>query len=246
MKQRLDITLVKKGLSATRQKAQGHIMAGDVRVDGHKVTKAGFMVSDDSSIEVVSGKIPFVSRGGLKLDAAIDHFGMDVSGKVSMDIGASTGGFTDCLLQRGARKVYAVDVGYGLIDTGLRDDERVEVVERTNFRYIESDIIPECVDIVTVDVSFISVTKIVPRALEFLCEGGEMLVLVKPQFEVGKGKVGKGGIVRDESMRIEAVDMVKESMSSLGLISKEVFESPVRGKKGNTEYFLYIERGKNG
>jgi 23S rRNA (cytidine1920-2'-O)/16S rRNA (cytidine1409-2'-O)-methyltransferase len=246
VKQRLDISLVKKGLTDTRQKAQGHIMAGEVRVDGNTVTKAGFMVSDDATVEVVSGKMPFVSRGGLKLDAAIDHFGIDVSDKTAMDIGASTGGFTDCLLQRGARKVYAIDVGYGLIDAGLRNDERVAVVERTNFRYIERDIIPECVDIVTVDVSFISVTKIIPRALEFLCQGGIVMVLVKPQFEVGKGKVGKGGIVRDETLRSEAVDMVKESMSSLGLISKEAFESPVKGQKGNREYFICLERGRNG
>ncbi len=246
MKQRLDRILVEKGLVLSRQKAQGHIMAGEVKVDGVVVTKAGSMVNDESKIEVVPGRIPFVSRGGLKLDAALEHFQMDISGKVGMDVGASTGGFTDCLLQRGARKVYAVDVGYGLLDSHLRDDSRVVLVERTNFKYIERDAIAECIDIVTVDVSFISVTKIVPKALEFICNGGDIVLLVKPQFEVGKGQVGKGGIVRDVKKREEVVKRVEDSMLDLGLESSGVFESPVKGQKGNREYFMYLKRRENG
>lgn len=226
---------------SSRQKAIGHIMAGEVRVDGHTVTKAGYMVRDDCSVDIVSGRIPFVGRGGLKLDAALDHFGIDVSGKVAMDIGASTGGFTDCLLQRGARRVYAVDVGYGLIDAGLRNDPGVVLLEKTNFRYIERDRIPECIDIVTVDVSFISVTKIIPGAITFLCDGGRIIVLIKPQFEVGKGQVGKGGIVRDVRKRETAVEKVRNSMTEMGLESSGIFESPIRGQKGNIEYFVWLK-----
>jgi 23S rRNA (cytidine1920-2'-O)/16S rRNA (cytidine1409-2'-O)-methyltransferase len=219
-------------------------MAGEVKANGTVITKAGQMVGNDSEIEIGAGKIPFVSRGGLKLDAAIAHFGVPVAGKTAMDVGASTGGFTDCLLQKGAEKVYAVDVGYGLIDARLRTDRRVILVEKTNFRYLEKSAIPDCIDIATVDVSFISVTKILPRVAEFLCGSGEVLVLVKPQFEVGRGHVGKGGIVRDEHKRLEAVHSVVRAAVSMGFESLGTFESPVKGQKGNVEYFLYLKKGR--
>lgn len=222
----------------SREKARGLIMAGNVTVEGSVVTKAGHMVGDGAVIEV-GGVMPFVGRGGLKLDAALEFFGVDVREKVAMDVGASTGGFTDCLLQRGAKKVYAIDVGYGLIDYKLRSDPRVVLVERTNFRYIDRETVPGCIDIAALDVSFISVSKIFPRLVEFLCDGGEVLALVKPQFEVGKGLVGKGGVVRDERRRKEALDSVIRRLPSFGLAFLGVFESPVRGRKGNIEYFLY-------
>ncbi|MGE5893633.1 MAG: TlyA family RNA methyltransferase [bacterium] len=242
MKKRLDLLIVEKGLAPSRQKAQGMIMSGEVRVDGQAITKAGHMVDPDAEVKVESVRIPFVGRGGLKLDAALNHFGVGVNGKICMDVGSSTGGFTDCLLQRGAMKVYAIDVGYGLIDSKLRSDPRVILIERTNFRYIESSIIPECIDIATVDVSFISLMKIFPRLIEFLCADGEVLALVKPQFEVGKGRVGKGGIVREEQTRVDAVRSVQSSAVSLGLIARGVFESPVPGQKGNREYFLFLRK----
>lgn len=246
MKQRLDRAIVNRGLALSRQKAQGHVMAGEVKVDGTVITKAGHMVDMASKIEIVPARIPFVSRGGLKLDAAIEHFQINVTGKIAIDVGASTGGFTDCLLQRGARTVYAIDVGHGLIDSRLRNDRRVVLVERTNFRYIERDTIAECADIITIDVSFISVLKIVPKALDFLCHGGEILILVKPQFEVGKGEVGKGGIVRDAKQREGVVKRIESDMSGLGLVSGGVFESPVHGRKGNVEFFLHLKRRENG
>lgn len=243
MKQRLDKVLVEKGMVPSRQKAQGHIMAGEVTVDGVAITKAGHLVNTNAVVEIVKKGIPFVSRGGLKLDAALKHFNVDIAGKVAMDIGSSTGGFTDCLLKRGAKRVYAVDVGYGLMDVKLRRDERVVLLERINFRYIEREAIPECIDIGTVDVSFISVMRIVPRAVEFLCSKAELLVLIKPQFEVGKGEVGKGGIVRDRDKRLAAVDRVSRDLSSSGMEQSGLFESPVRGQKGNVEYFLYLKKG---
>lgn len=242
MKKRIDLLVVEKGLAQSRQKAQALIMSGEVRVDGVPVTKAGHMIDEEAEISIESKKIPFVSRGGLKLEAAIGHFGVDVGGKTAMDIGASTGGFTDCLLQLGATTVYAVDVGYGLLDVSLRNDPRVVVVEKTNFRYIDKESVAGCVDLITIDVSFISVVKILPRAIEFLCDEGEILMLIKPQFEVGREHVGKGGIVRDEGKRMEAVQHVMEKAVSLGLSSNGIFESPVRGQKGNVEYFGYLRR----
>lgn len=242
VKKRIDLLVVEKGLAQSRQKAQALIMSGEVRVDGVPVTKAGHMIDEDAEISIETQKIPFVSRGGLKLEAAIEHFGVDVAGKTAMDIGASTGGFTDCLLQRGALRVYAVDVGYGLLDVSLRNDQRVVLVEKTNFRYIEREFVTGCVDLITIDVSFISIVKILPKAIEFLCDEGEILTLIKPQFEVGREHVGKGGIVRDEKKRIETVEEVMDKAVSFGLHSCGTFESPVRGQKGNVEYFGYLRR----
>lgn len=242
MKKRIDILVVEKGLAPSRQKAQAMIMSGEVKVDGNVVTKSGHMIDTDARITMESRRLPFVSRGGLKLEAAIENFGIDVEGKTAMDIGSSTGGFTDCLLQHGAARVYAVDVGYGLIDDSLRNDQRVVLVERTNFRYIEREIIPGCVDLITIDVSFISVLKILPRAIEFLCEGGCILLLIKPQFEVGREHVGKGGIVRDEKKREECVEHIVEQAALSGLHSDGIMESPIKGQKGNVEYFSYLRR----
>lgn len=257
MRERLDKVVVLKGLVKSRELAKALILEGKVFVDGKKVTKAGTSVSQDSDIILRETGIPFVSRGGLKLDAALNFFPVEVQDKVMLDIGSSTGGFTDCLLKRGARKIYCIDVGYGQLAWTLRQDPRVILLERTNIRYLEemiqrqdpkvrSAVFDELkmkkIDVVVIDVSFISLTKVIPEALKFLKEKGEVLALVKPQFEVGKGEVGKGGIVREEEKRLSAVREVQEYMENVGLRTGGVFESPVPGQKGNIEYFLYMKR----
>ena len=243
MKDRLDKIMVDRALVKSRERARALIMEGKVLVDGSPVTKAGAMINTDSSITLKSGDIPYVSRGGLKLKAAIDFFSIDLKDKTAMDIGSSTGGFTDCMLQMGAKKVYCIDVGYGQIAWPLRNDPRVILLERTNIRHLERKRIPDIIDIATIDVSFISLTKVIPKVLEFLKEDGEILALVKPQFEVGKGEVGKGGIVREEEKRLAAVDFVRTEIEAAGLHTIGLFESPVRGQKGNIEYFLYLKKG---
>lgn len=230
-----------RGLADSRQRAQGLILSGKVLVGGVRVDKAGAPVDPDADIKVVGEDNPYVSRGGLKLKAALDNFGIDVKGLVCCDIGASTGGFTDCLLQEGASKVYAVDVGYGLIDQRLREDPRVVVIERTNVRYMEPEKLGEPVDLATFDVSFISLKLVLGPVMAVLKPGGAIIALVKPQFEVGKGQVGKGGIVRDEAERLRALTEVKEFASGLGLEAKGEMESPVKGAKGNIEYLLYLK-----
>jgi 23S rRNA (cytidine1920-2'-O)/16S rRNA (cytidine1409-2'-O)-methyltransferase len=239
MKKRLDVLLVERGLAETRRKAQALVMEGRVLVDRGPVRKAGAQVPETAAVEVTGEEVPYVSRGGLKLQAAAQEFGIDFSDKVAMDVGASTGGFTDYMLQAGARRVYAVDVGYGQLHWKLRQDPRVVLVERSNIRYLERDRIGEPVDAATVDVSFISLRLVVPRVMEFLKPGGEVVALVKPQFEVGKGEVGKGGIVRDEEKRRAAVEAVRSSLEAAGLRVRGVMESPLRGQKGNVEYLLY-------
>ncbi|HBR22341.1 MAG TPA: TlyA family rRNA (cytidine-2'-O)-methyltransferase [Nitrospiraceae bacterium] len=243
MKDRLDKIMVDRALVKSRERARALIMEGKVLVDGSPVTKAGAMINTDSSITLKSGDIPYVSRGGLKLKAAIDFFSIDLKDKTAMDIGSSTGGFTDCMLQMGAKKVYCIDVGYGQIAWPLRNDPRVILLERTNIRHLERKRIPDIIDIATIDVSFISLTKVIPKVLEFLKEDGQILALVKPQFEVGKGEVGKGGIVREEEKRLAAVDFVRTEIEAAGLHTIGLFESPVRGQKGNIEYFLYLKKG---
>jgi 23S rRNA (cytidine1920-2'-O)/16S rRNA (cytidine1409-2'-O)-methyltransferase len=210
--------------------------------------KAGVLVEDSADVALRGEDIPYVSRGGLKLKAALENFAIAVHGKTCMDVGASTGGFTDCLLQEGAIKVYAVDVGYGQFDWGLRNDSRVVLLERTNIRHLERDKINDTIDIAVIDVSFISLTLVVPKVCEFLSPGGEVVALIKPQFEVGKGEVGKGGVVRDEEKRRLAVGRVQEALEASGLVTVGVMESPVRGQKGNTEYLIYLktEGGMNG
>jgi 23S rRNA (cytidine1920-2'-O)/16S rRNA (cytidine1409-2'-O)-methyltransferase len=237
MKQRLDRLLVERGLAESREKAQALIMAGEVLVEGQKAVKPGHSVDNSSKIEV-TGKAPYVSRGGLKLAAALEGFAVDVTGKVVMDVGASTGGFTDCLLQRGAARVHAVDVGTGQLDWKIRTDPRVMVHDGINARHLRPEDIGEPVDLVTCDVSFISVTLILPAVAPILRPEGAMVILVKPQFEVGKGQVGKGGIVRSPELHREACARVETAVNSLGYATS-IMESPITGAEGNKEFLLY-------
>ena len=239
-RRRLDVLLVERGLLASREKARRSIMAGEVRVEGRLVDKPGTRVSDDADLELVERR-RFVSRGGEKLAGALEHFGIDPAGLVCLDVGASTGGFTDCLLRRGALRVYAVDVGYGQLDWGLREDQRVVVMERVNARHLEPDDLPERCDLITVDVSFISVTKVVPALLPHVAPGGSLLVLVKPQFEAGRRAVGKGGIVRDESVRKEVIRERAGELAALGLDLRGVVDSEITGAGGNREAFAWLE-----
>ena len=243
MKERLDKILVDRGLVKSRERAKALIMEGVVLVDGAPVTKAGAMISSDSAVSLKKEDTLYVSRGGLKLKAAMDYFNITLKDKTAMDVGSSTGGFTDCMLRMGAKKVYCIDVGYGQLAWTLRNDPRVVLLERTNIRYLGREKIPDVIDIATADVSFISLTKVIPRVAEFLKDGGEILALVKPQFEVGKGEVGKGGIVREEEKRLRAVESVKISLEGIGLQAAGMFQSPVPGQKGNIEYFLYMKKG---
>jgi 23S rRNA (cytidine1920-2'-O)/16S rRNA (cytidine1409-2'-O)-methyltransferase len=240
MKPRLDRLLVERGLAPTREKAQALIMAGEVLVNGHKAAKSGQPVDVESRVEVLA-QPPFVGRGGLKLDAAIVHFGMDVTGLVCLDVGASTGGFTDCLLQRGAARVHAVDVGIGQLDWKIRSDSRVVVHEKLNARYLRSEDLGEAVSVAVCDVSFISVTLILPAMTEVLQPGGEMVILVKPQFEVGKGQVGKGGIVREPELHQASCRRVDDAVRRLGF-ETSLMESPILGAEGNREFLLYAHR----
>jgi len=245
MKERLDKLLVSIGLASNRQQARGLILSGAVLVAGKKVSKAGAMVSPAAPITLLKSALPYhgsryVSRGGLKLEGALASFGIDPSGLIAVDVGASTGGFTDCLLQQGAKRVYAVDVGYGQLAWRLRQDPRVVVLERTHIRDLSPRQIPETADLVTIDVSFISLTHVLPKAMELIAPGGRILALVKPQFEVGRGGVGKGGIVRDPAKRQRAVEQIRNFAEGLGLRPEGVFESPVHGQDGNVEYFILL------
>jgi len=241
VKLRLDKALVEKGLCKSRERARALIMEGKVLVNGHPVTKPGSFVKEEDSIELKAEDIPYVSRGGLKLEGALKQFNISVAGKTCMDIGASTGGFTDCLLKHGAKRVYAVDVGYGQLDWSLRNDPRVVVIERTNIRHMERDRVPEEVDIITIDVSFISLTKVIPKALEFLKADGEIIALVKPQFELTPQEVEKGGVIKTESKRLKAINKIKDYAESIGLLVLGITESPIKGSRGNVEYFIYLK-----
>ena len=236
-KRRLDQLLVDRGLAESREKAQALILAGWVLVDGQKADKAGRSIAADSRIEVIE-RSPFVSRGGFKLQAALDQFCIDVRDKVCVDIGASTGGFTDCLLQRGARRIYAIDVGKGQLDWKIRNDSRVLVRESVNARYLRPEDLPEKIDLAVCDVSFISATMILPPMSTVLREGGEMVILVKPQFEVGRGQVGKGGIVREPKLHQAACDRVVQAAQALGFTTR-LMESPIPGAEGNKEFLLH-------
>ena len=240
-KERLDRLLVHQGLVASREAAVRTILAGGVLVDGAMVDKPARLVARSARIEIEHAA-PFVSRAGEKLAAALEAFSIDPHGLVALDVGCSTGGFTDCLLQRGVQRVYAVDVGYGLIDWKLRQDPRVILLERTNIRYIDRSRIPEPVDLAVIDVSFISLTLVLPSVVPFLCERGRMVALVKPQFEVGKGQVGSGGIVRDESQRRSVTEKVIAFAVSLGFEATGILESPVKGRKGNQEILVSFGR----
>ncbi len=239
MKTRLDQLLMDRGLAPSRARAQALILAGRVQVSGSTAVKAGTLVSAEAVITLKEAP-SFVSRGGEKLAAALAHFRVSPAGKVALDAGASTGGFTQVLLLGGALKVYAVDVGYGQLDPALRRDRRVVALERQNLRLLPREAVPEPVDLITLDLSFISLTLVLPRVKEFLRPGGELLALVKPQFEVGKGQVGKGGVVRDPSLQQSAVAKVAAAAATLGFQVSPAFASPLKGPKGNQEYFLYL------
>lgn len=241
---RLDGLLVARGLAESRAKAQALILARRVQVDGVPVTKAGALVAPEAEITLKPGPA-YVSRGGEKLAAALKHFQVSPQGKVCLDAGVGTGGFTQVLLLGGAVRVYAVDVGYGQLDPSLRQDPRVVVLERQNIRLLPKDTIPEPVDLVTLDLSFISLTLVIPKILEFTRPGSEILALVKPQFEVGKGQVGKGGVVRDPVRQQAAVAKVAHCARGLGLQVSEGFPCPLKGPKGNQEYFLYVKVPEN-
>jgi 23S rRNA (cytidine1920-2'-O)/16S rRNA (cytidine1409-2'-O)-methyltransferase len=239
-RERLDKLIVERRLAPSREKARQLVMAGVVFVGEQRCDKPGTLVRSETRIEVRSPALPFVSRGGLKLNAALEHWQLEVDGLVAADIGASTGGFTDCLLQRGVRHVYALDVGHGQLAWSLRQDARVTVMERTNVRTFDPATLPERVDLAVIDVSFISLRLILPTALHMLRSNGVLLPLVKPQFEVGRDAVGKGGVVRDAAAREAAVERVRDFAGGLGLHCGGVFASPVRGPKGNQEFFLYL------
>lgn len=235
--QRLDLLLVERGLAQSREKARALILAGQVLVHGQKIDKAGHSVSIDSKIELLESP-KYVGRGGLKLEAALDHFRIQTAGKVCLDIGSSTGGFTDCLLQRGAARVYAIDVGTAQLDWKLRSDPRVIVHEQVNARYLGREQVPEPIDLAVCDVSFISITMILPVLPNLLAERAEMVILVKPQFELERHQVGKGGIIRDPALHHQACRRVEEAVQRLGYGS-EIIPSPILGAEGNQEFLLY-------
>jgi 23S rRNA (cytidine1920-2'-O)/16S rRNA (cytidine1409-2'-O)-methyltransferase len=240
---RLDQLLVERGLYPSREQARRAVMAGVVAVEGRRVDKPGTAVAAAARVEVLAPREPYVSRGGRKLAHALDRFGIDPAGWVCMDVGASTGGFTDCLLGRGAARVYAIDVGYGQLDQRLRQDPRVVVMERTNARHLPADALPERCRLATLDLSFISLAKVVPAVLPHLEPGGLLLPLVKPQFEAGRGAVGKGGILRDESVRAAAIRGTVEALAGLGLEPLGVVDSEVAGAGGNREAFALLRKG---
>lgn len=239
---RLDQLLVQRGLFPSREKAKRAVMAGLVEVDGRRVDKPGTPVGESAELAVEGPKEPFVSRAGRKLAGALEHFDVDPEGAVCLDVGASTGGFTDCLLQRGAERVYAVDVGYGQLDYNLRRDPRVVVMERVNARHLQGDDLPERCGLAVVDVSFISLTKVVPALLPHVEPGGLLLTLVKPQFEAGRGAVGKGGILRDEELRRRVVRDTAAALADLGLDLVGTVDSEVAGSGGNREAFALLRK----
>ena len=241
-KMRLDVAVFERGLAETREKAKALIMAGSVYLTGQKALKGGAAVKDTDIIEVRGAVNPYVSRGGLKLHKAVQNFGLSLEGCVCMDIGASTGGFTDCMLSNGAAKVYAIDVGYGQLAWKLRCDERVVNMERTNFRYVTHEQIPEQVDFASVDVSFISLRKILPVMRELLRDGGRAVCLIKPQFEAGRENVGKKGVVRDRAVHESVVASITEFAVESGFNVCNVDFSPIKGPEGNIEYLMLVEK----
>ena len=244
LKERLDVLLVHRGIAPSREQAGRLIMAGRVRVHGVIFDKPGKYVKKDIDLELSEPKSQYVSRGGEKLAAALDQFSLSCSGLVVMDVGASTGGFTDCVLQRGARRVYAVDVGYGQLDQHLRENPRVVVMDRRNIRYLPPEAVPESIDLMVIDVSFISLKLVLPVVMGMVTRQGYLVVLVKPQFEVGKGQVGRGGIVRDEGLRKEVKEEFLAYAHSLGLSSLGVIDSPILGKKGNKEMLVALKKSE--
>lgn len=242
VKQRLDLLVVEKGLAPSRQRARALIMAGKILVNTQRVDKPGAQVLVDADISIKGQDLAYVSRGGLKLEGALRALNLDVRDRVCLDVGASTGGFTDCLLQHGARKVYAVDVGYGQLAWKLRQDDRVVAIERTNIRHMDPVLIPSPVDLAAIDTSFISLKIVVPTVLKFVKPGGIVLALIKPQFEAGKGNVGKGGVVKNTAMHHRIIDDLKLFFERQGLSCGPVVPSPVLGPKGNQEYMILLTR----
>ena len=241
MKERLDVLLVNRNLAESREKAKAIIMSGIVYVDGQKEDKAGTMFEDTVSVEVRGHTLAYVSRGGLKLEKAMTHFGVTLNGKICMDVGASTGGFTDCMLQNGAVKVYSVDVGHGQLAWKLRNDERVVCMEKTNIRYVTPEDIPDRIQFASIDVSFISLTKVLGPVKELLTEDGQIVCLIKPQFVAGREKVGKKGVVREKSTHLEVIESVIAFAKSIGFGILNLEFSPIKGPEGNIEYLLYLQ-----
>lgn len=246
MKERLDVMLVNRGLATSREKAKAIIMSGIVYVDGQKEDKAGSMFEDKVNVEVRGTTLKYVSRGGLKLEKAMTHFGVQPQGKVCMDVGSSTGGFTDCMLQNGAVKVYAVDVGHGQLDWKLRNDPRVVCMEKTNIRYVTPDDIPDKIGLSSIDVSFISLTKVLGPVKALLADDGQVVCLIKPQFEAGREKVGKKGVVREKSTHLEVIRKVMEFASEIGFEILNLEYSPIKGPEGNIEYLLHLQNHTDG
>lgn len=242
MKERLDILLVQRQLAPSREKAKAIIMSGNVYVNGQKEDKAGSTFDEKSEIEVKGNTLKYVSRGGLKLEKAMSHFDITLEGKVCMDVGSSTGGFTDCMLQNGAVKVYAVDVGHGQLDWKLRQDERVVCMEKTNIRYVEPENIEELVEFSSIDVSFISLTKVLLPVRNLLTDQGQIACLIKPQFEAGREKVGKKGVVRDSAVHEEVIRKVIAYAVSISFEVLGLEFSPIKGPEGNIEYLLYLQK----
>lgn len=242
MKERLDVMMVNRGLAESREKAKAIIMSGIVYVDNIKEDKAGSTFDEKAQIEVRGNTLKYVSRGGLKLEKAMDCFGVSLAGKVAMDVGSSTGGFTDCMLQNGAVKVYSVDVGHGQLAWKLRNDERVVCMEKTNIRYVTPDDIEDRIAFASIDVSFISLTKVLPPVKELLTDDGEIVCLIKPQFEAGREKVGKKGVVRDQKVHVEVVEMIVDFARQIEFKTLDLSYSPIKGPEGNIEYLLYITK----
>ena len=242
MKERLDVLLVKKGLATSREKAKAIIMSGNVFVDGEREDKAGTTFPETAKIEVHGHTLPYVSRGGLKLEKALQNFDVTVEGKVCTDVGSSTGGFTDCMLQNGAVKVFAIDVGRGQLDWKLRQDERVVCMEKTNIRYVTPEDLGEPIDFSSIDVSFISLTKVLLPIRNYLTPEGEIVALIKPQFEAGREKVGKKGVVREKSTHVEVIQKVAEYAGSIGFDILNIEFSPIKGPEGNIEYLIHLKK----
>lgn len=244
-KERLDILLVNRGLATSREKAKAIIMSGIVYVDGSKEDKAGTTFPENIDIQVKGNALKYVSRGGLKLEKAMEEFGLSLDGAICMDVGSSTGGFTDCMLQNGAVKVYSVDVGHGQLDWKLRNDDRVVVMEKTNIRYVTPEHIDDVLDFASIDVSFISLTKVLLPVKELLSDRGRIVCLIKPQFEAGREKVGKKGVVRDKKVHEEVIDMIVTYAKSIEIHPVMLDFSPVKGPEGNIEYLLYLTKDIN-
>ena len=244
-KERLDTLVYKNGLSESREKAKALIMSGVVLVDGEREDKPGASFPCDAKITLKGNPLPYVSRGGLKLEKAVKSFCINLKGKICMDAGASTGGFTDCMLQNGAVKVYSVDVGYGQLDWKLRSDERVVCMEKTNVRYLKPEDINERCDFISIDVSFISLTKVLQPLMDILIDDGEITALIKPQFEAGREKVGKKGVVKDPLVHEEVIEKIVLFADSIGLLPEKLDFSPVKGPEGNIEYLLYMKKAKS-